>query len=143
MSPRPDDDEPETRYARQQEKLHQQQRHAAIVERLGAATVDDFESLLISLPYPTPCVAKGTPSEWSDWDIEPEHREPQEGRMPTAKRARELCEGCPLMTNDLCYRYALATNKQHGVWGGRRFHNGVVVSDGRDSPDRPNRERDR
>lgn len=130
-----------TRYAQQQEKLHQQERHAAIVARLGEGTVEEFERALADLEEPTPCIASGTPSEWTDWDIEPHNREAYEGKIPTASRAREMCEGCPLMKNDVCYRYALATNKQHGIWGGRRFHNGFVVSDGRDSPDRPNRER--
>lgn len=137
----PSEDYHETRYARQQEKLKQQARHARIVRQLGKSIVDQFEEGLIALPEPTPCIAAGVPSEWADWDEYPENREPQESRMPTGHRAREMCEGCPMMTDDLCYRYALATDKFHGVWGGRRFHNGTVVSDGRDSPDTPNRER--
>ena len=129
----------ETRYAKQQEKLHQQQRHASIAQRLGRSTVDEFEQKILTAK--TPCIDAGTPSEWTDWDIEPENREPQDGKMPTAHRARQMCEGCPVMDDDLCYRYALATNKEHGVWGGRRFHNGIIVSDNRDSSDTPNRER--
>lgn len=130
-----------TRYARQQEKLRSQERHAAIVQRLGQSVVDEWDAEWAGLEKPPPCVAAGTPSEWTDWDIEPENREALERRMPTKTRGEALCEGCPLMREDLCYRYALATNQQHGVWGGRRFHQGNVVSDGRDSPDTPNRER--
>lgn len=135
------DPETKTRYALQQEKIRSQERHAAIVQRLGRETVEDFESAILSQRKPPPCVSAGLPSEWTDWDYYPELREAQDGKTPTAHRAREMCEGCPLMKDDLCYRYALATNKQHGVWGGRRFYNGNVLTDGRDAPDRPNRER--
>ncbi len=130
-----------TRYAKQQEKIHQQARHSEIVRRLGADTVSEFYMRASEPSEPIPCVISGIPSEWVDWDVEPENREPYEGPMPTAKRAAEMCAGCPLMQDDLCYRFALATDKQHGVWGGRRIHNGHVLSEGRDSVDIPNRER--
>ena len=80
----PSEDYHETRYARQQEKLKQQARHARIVRQLGKSIVDQFEEGLIALPEPTPCIAAGVPSEWADWDEYPENREPQESRMPTA-----------------------------------------------------------
>lgn len=135
----------ETRYAKQQEKQRQMDRHADIVARLGADTVSEFYVKMSEPVEPPPCVVAGLPSEWTDWDAIPENREPYEVPMPTARRAMEMCRGCPMMEDDLCYRYALATNKQHGVWGGRRFtsHHGeaVVVSDGRDSVDVPNREK--
>jgi hypothetical protein len=137
----PREPEEQTRYARQQEKLRQQERHAAIVQKLSAGVVEEFEGTSALLDEPPPCVSGGVPSEWTDWDRFPERREPQDGKMPTAHRARQMCEGCLLMKNDLCYRYALATDKQHGVWGGRRIYNGSVVRDGEESADVPNRER--
>jgi hypothetical protein len=135
----------QTRYAKQQEKLRQIARHAEIVSRLGADTVTEFYVKMSEPIDPPNCTTVGLPSPWTDWDEDPDHREPGEGRMPTAKEAEAMCNGCPMMQDDLCYRYALATNKQHGVWGGRRFvsHHGeaIVVADGRDSVDTPNREK--
>jgi hypothetical protein len=140
MSDEPRPQEP-TRYARQQEKLRQQERHAVIVQRLSRDVVDEFENTVLTLDEPPPCVLGGVPSEWTDWDKYPDLRETTEGAMPTADRAKEMCAGCPLMKNDLCYRYSLATNKQHGVWGGRRIYNGTTVTNGVDAVDLPNRDR--
>ena len=132
-----------TRYAKTQEKKHKQERHADRIDSLtrGTNVLEEYDLALEHLKEPTACIKGGLPSKWSDWDDAPEHREPQDGVMPTADEAEALCEGCPLMRDDVCYRYALATNQTHGVWGGRRILNGTVVSGGRDSIDRPNRER--
>jgi hypothetical protein len=127
-----------TRYARQQEKAHQMARHAEIARRLGTDIVERFYMMVDDAK----CHKDGRwPSPWVDWDMIPEHREPYEDRMPTQQEARKLCDGCPLMQDDVCFQFAMATNKQHGVWGGRRIYNGHVVTDGRDAMDTPNRER--
>lgn len=130
-----------TRYARQLYRKQQEDRHARIVEQLTYDVRKEFDYVLESQTTPVPCAEEGWPSKWVDYDSNPAHREPQEGMMPTAPEAMELCSGCPLMAEDLCYRYALSTDQAHGVWGGRRFENGIVVRDGKDAQDRPNRER--
>lgn len=33
--------------------------------------------------------------------------------------AEQICYGCPLL--QACYKFAIANNEQHGVWGGINF----------------------
>lgn len=44
---------------------------------------------------------------------------------PTPERAKELCEGCPLLKT--CRNYAIAAREQYGVWGGQVIVEGVVL----------------
>jgi hypothetical protein len=115
----------ESRYQRSKQLQEAKARHARIVATLSRGIVEEYAEALET--EQTNCGRRGTPSEWIDWDSVPEYREPYEGDMPTAERAREMCNDCPLMGDRLCERYAEATSQGHGIWGGRRRENGKWV----------------
>jgi WhiB family transcriptional regulator, redox-sensing transcriptional regulator len=61
-----------------------------------------------------------TPGEWVDQalcaQVDPElfWSDPMTG--PNAKKAQQVCLGCPVI--DDCLKYALDTNQSQGIWGG-------------------------
>jgi hypothetical protein len=116
----------ETRYQRQKRADAARQRHARIVGKLSRPIEEEWdEAMEESRPN---CRKSPIPSRWTDWDSNPDHREPYESDMPTAEEARKMCEGCPILSDRLCGRYAEATGQSHGVWNGRRRENGKWVS---------------
>lgn len=42
---------------------------------------------------------------------------PDQGDNYSAKKARKVCAGCPVV--GACLDYALRNNVRHGVWGGK------------------------
>lgn len=57
----------------------------------------------------------GRPEEFCDY----------EGERPTARRAQELCAGCPLI--NLCLEFATVTKIAWGVYGGVVWEHGKQV----------------
>lgn len=47
-----------------------------------------------------------------------------EEHIPTRFQARMLCQGCPLLTNGECQRYAEAMHPDWGVWASRVYTEG-------------------
>jgi WhiB family redox-sensing transcriptional regulator len=43
----------------------------------------------------------------------------------TVEEAKKVCARCPV--TDLCLEHALATNEQHGVWGGKSERERVAI----------------
>jgi hypothetical protein len=120
----------ETRYARDKRRQEQESRHNRIVTILSGDVIADFEAVRAkegAKCYPT----TQSPNPWVDWDAEPDKAEDYEGPMPTEAEAKALCDGCPLMVDHggvpLCYAYARATQKSHGVYGGIRIYDGKRV----------------
>lgn len=74
-----------------------------------------------------PC--RGRAAEFIDYaDPRPAFAEDNEGRlpMPTADEARELCKSCPLI--ELCGAYAAVDRPDFGIFAGKRYVAGKVVS---------------
>jgi len=115
----------ETRYSRDKRKRESKERHGKITAALRAEIVAEYEEARVE-NRPN-CRTDQFPNPWTDWDKIPEWSEEYETQAPTKEQAQAACAGCPLMQDDLCYRYALATNQAHGIWGGRRFWNGIEV----------------
>lgn len=113
------------RYQRAQTKKLAIEKHVGIVNRLGRDVRQQFDQALEDLTEPTPCIAEGIPSAWTDWDSNPEYREPYETDRPSRQSARLMCEKCPLL--ELCLPAALARGEQHGIWSGTLVELGKVV----------------
>lgn len=116
------------RYQKSKFKRIAMERHQGIVGALGYDVKLAFEQALEEMEEPTPCIAGGIPSKWTDWDSNPEYREPYETDRPSNQAARIMCEGCPLMGTGVCFGAALARGETHGVWESQIIENGKVVS---------------
>ncbi|MFA5891866.1 MAG: WhiB family transcriptional regulator [Actinomycetota bacterium] len=46
----------------------------------------------------------------------PQHLEDRSERRAREARAKEICEGCPVL--GACLTFAIDTNEPHGIWGG-------------------------
>ncbi len=49
--------------------------------------------------------------------VDPDLWYPEDGNAAQAKRAKQVCRGCPVRAE--CLAYALDAAEEHGVWGGR------------------------
>lgn len=47
--------------------------------------------------------------------VDPYLWHPSKGDSPSAKQARAICRGCPVV--DQCREYAISRGEMHGVWG--------------------------
>lgn len=119
--------EPTSRYRKSKERRESIERHYEITGRLGSNVRQEFDRYLEEATEPTPCIAGGIPSKWTDWDSNPEFREPYETDRPAGNRARSLCDPCPLMGTGICLGAALSRGETHGVWEGTIIENGKVV----------------
>lgn len=120
--------EPTSRYRRTKQRREAIEKHNEIVGRLGYDVRQDFDRRMEELTEPTPCIAGGLPSKWTDWDSVEENREPYETDQPSKQAARLMCEPCPLFGTSVCLSAALARGETHGVWEGTIIENGKVVS---------------
>ena len=61
-------------------------------------------------------------SRFTDWETPSENSDPEYPAPPSAKEARSMCDGCPLI--DLCMQASLVKRPFHGIYAGQRFENG-------------------
>lgn len=115
-----------TRYARDQIRKASQARHESIIATLAEDTIEEFNEAVSE--HKPKCVTGEFPSPWVDWDKYPTQAEDYEKPMPTQEQAEALCKGCPIARDNLCIRYALASDQSHGVWNGQRIYNGRIVN---------------
>ena len=119
--------EPTSRYRKAKERRESVGRHYEITGQLGSNVRQEFDRYMEEATEPTPCIVGGVPSRWTDWDSNPDNREPYETDMPAGNRAREMCKPCPLMGTGICIGAALARGETHGVWEGVRISEGKVL----------------
>lgn len=50
----------------------------------------------------------------------------------TVDDCESLCADCPLLK--LCYDFAVASEQEHGIWGGISFYKNMTVIDGKHVP---------
>lgn len=113
--------EGETRYAKTERIKRDKAKHETRIQKFAIPIEEEFVAA-VEKERPA-CVRSTRPHPWSDYDSNPERREDYETDAPTAEEAEALCAECPIRAvqfggNGLCTKYALATKKSHGVWGG-------------------------
>lgn len=119
------------RYERQKTLNEARRRHQKGLDTLTKKIENEYEYTLAETSVK--CRPEGgrpsvfEPSEWTDWDSNPDRREYYELDRPDLARASEMCAGCPLLESGLCLQYAELTGQSHGVWGGVVFENGRRV----------------
>jgi len=100
-------------------------RHAGIVEKLSKDINKTFDQALEEedphCRQDQDKDGKWPVNPWSDWSS----NDDDQPDMPSRQQARLMCSPCKLQV--ACLEWAMATGLHHGVAGGERFENGVMV----------------